>query len=93
LNELGVNKTKHYLYNGEYHFGGYAKKNEELIRFINHFYKENSIPLDFVYTGKMMFGVYNLVEKGNFSKGSKILCIHTGGLQGNQSLPAGTLIF
>ena len=66
----------------DYHFGGYAKINEELIDFINKFKKETNIPLDPVYTGKMMFGVYSLIEKGYFPKGSKILAIHTGGLQG-----------
>jgi 1-aminocyclopropane-1-carboxylate deaminase len=66
----------------DYHFGGYAKVNEALIHFINQFKKENNIQLDPVYTGKMMFGIFDLLEKGYFSKGSKILAIHTGGLQG-----------
>lgn len=66
----------------DYHFGGYAKVNAELIRFINQFKKDNHIQLDPVYTGKMMFGIFDLLEKGYFPKGSKILAIHTGGLQG-----------
>ncbi len=66
----------------EYHFGGYGKINEALIRFINGFYQQKSIPLDPIYTGKMMYGIFDLIEKGYFSKGSKILAIHTGGLQG-----------
>ncbi|GGK09956.1 1-aminocyclopropane-1-carboxylate deaminase [Yeosuana aromativorans] len=66
----------------DYHFGGYAKVNAELIHFINQFKKDNNIQLDPVYTGKMMFGIFDLLEKGRFSKGSKILAIHTGGLQG-----------
>lgn len=65
-----------------YHFGGYAKINEELIRFINEFYKETKIPLDPVYTGKMMFGILDLIKKGYFLENSKILAIHTGGIQG-----------
>lgn len=77
----------------EYHFGGYAKKNTELIDFMNTFYNEFQIPTDFVYTGKMMYGVFDLLKNGYFKKGSKILCLHTGGLQGNLSLPAGTLVF
>ena len=68
--------------NLDYHFGGYAKVKSELIQFINHFKKEQNIQLDPVYTGKMMFGIFNLIEKGFFAKGSKILAIHTGGLQG-----------
>ncbi|GAA3649138.1 1-aminocyclopropane-1-carboxylate deaminase/D-cysteine desulfhydrase [Flavivirga jejuensis] len=65
-----------------YHFGGYAKINEELVTFINQFKKLNIIPLDPVYTGKMMFGIFDLIHNGYFKKGSKILAIHTGGLQG-----------
>ncbi len=65
-----------------YHFGGYAKINEALVNFINEFKNGYKIPLDPVYTGKMMFGIFDLIEKGFFSKGSKILAIHTGGLQG-----------
>ena len=52
---------------------------------MNSFYDDNKIPLDFVYTGKMMFGVYDLIKKNYFPGGSDILCIHTGGLQGNLS--------
>ncbi|ALJ06100.1 1-aminocyclopropane-1-carboxylate deaminase [Pseudalgibacter alginicilyticus] len=66
----------------DYHFGGYAKTNDKLIHFINDFKKENSIPLDPIYTGKMMYGIFNLIKKGYFPVGSKILAIHTGGLQG-----------
>ena len=66
----------------DYHFGGYGKINEALIRFINGFYQETAIPLDPIYTGKMMYGIFDLIEKGYFPNGSKILAIHTGGLQG-----------
>lgn len=92
FNELKVDKDKKYLFNNDYHFGGYARKTNELISFINDFYLNQKIPLDFVYTAKMMFGVNDLVRKKYFPAGSKILCIHTGGLQGNSSLPEGTLL-
>jgi 1-aminocyclopropane-1-carboxylate deaminase/D-cysteine desulfhydrase-like pyridoxal-dependent ACC family enzyme len=84
--ELQVNPSKKYSFIGDYHFGGYAKKSSELISFMNRFYEKYSIPLDFVYTGKMMAGVYDLISKNYFPRGSKIVCIHTGGLQGNNSL-------
>lgn len=77
----------------DYHFGGFAKYNKALINFMKKFYTEFNIPTDFVYTAKMMFGVFDLIEKKYFVEGSKILCIHTGGLQGNISLPADTLNF
>ena len=66
-----------------YHFGGYAKWKPELLEFIHWFWEEFEIPLDPVYTGKMMFGLFDLIRKKHFPPGSKILSIHTGGLQGN----------
>ena len=69
--------------NTNYHFGGYAKWTVELIDFIDWFWKEFGIPLDPIYTGKMVAGFFNLVQKDQFARGSKILLIHTGGLQGN----------
>lgn len=66
----------------DYHFGGYGKVNEDLIRFINQFYADYQIPLDPIYTGKMVFGVIDLIQKNYFPDKSKILLIHTGGIQG-----------
>ncbi len=77
----------------DYHFGGYAKKSEPLFEFMNAFYNEYGIPLDFVYTAKMMYAVMDKIKSGFFKPGSKIICLHTGGLQGNDSLPASTLVF
>jgi len=91
--ELKVDVSKKYSFIGDYHFDGYAKKNDELTSFMNPFYSKHSIPLDFVYTAKLMFGVYDLIAKNYFKPGSNILCIHTGGLQGNDSLKEGELIY
>lgn len=66
----------------DYHFGGYAKWKPELISFINIFHDVTGIQLDPVYTGKMFYGLYELVQKSYFKPGSSILAIHTGGLQG-----------
>ena len=77
----------------DYHFGGYAKQSPELIAFMNEVYQQYQLPTDFVYTAKMLFAVFDSIAKGFFPKGSKISCIHTGGLQGNLSLPYTTLIF
>jgi len=66
----------------EYHFGGYAKVTKELIAFINTFKSKTNIPLDPIYTGKMVFGIMDLIRNNFFKKQSKILMIHTGGLQG-----------
>jgi 1-aminocyclopropane-1-carboxylate deaminase len=66
----------------DYHFGGYGKVNQDLIVFINQFYNKNKIPLDPIYTGKMLFGVIGMIDEGYFPAQSKILLIHTGGIQG-----------
>ena len=66
----------------EYHFGGYAKVLPELIHFINDFKEQTNIPLDPIYTGKMMFGLLDMVKRNIFTAGTKILAIHTGGIQG-----------
>ena len=66
----------------DYHFKGYAKVSQELIDFINDFYEKTQIPLDAVYTGKMIFGILDMVKKNHFLPRTKILAIHTGGLQG-----------
>jgi len=76
-----------------YHMGGYAKKNNELLDFMNQFYSETSIPLDFVYTGKLFFSAIDLIKKNYFPKQARLLVIHSGGLQGNESLESGLLDF
>ncbi|SFN75248.1 1-aminocyclopropane-1-carboxylate deaminase [Paenimyroides ummariense] len=69
----------------DYHFGGYAKLNDKLRQFMKQFFKKYLISLDPVYTSKTFFGVIDLISKGYFKPDSKILIIHTGGLQGLQS--------
>lgn len=76
-----------------YHFGGYAKKNDTLIDFMNACWLKYQLPLDFVYTAKMLYAVIDGIEKELIEKESKILCLHTGGLQGNKSLPLNRLKF
>ena len=63
----------------DYHYGGYAKKNQALSRFIEQFQRDYSIPLEHIYTGKLMSGVLDLIYKGFFPRGTTILAIHTGG--------------
>ncbi len=79
-------KTDNWQLITDYHFGGYGKVNLELIHFINNFSESNNIPLDPVYTSKMAFGVLDLIEKNYFPANSKIVLIHTGGLQGIQGM-------
>ncbi|MGV6832446.1 MAG: 1-aminocyclopropane-1-carboxylate deaminase/D-cysteine desulfhydrase [bacterium] len=70
----------------DYHFGGFAKINSELISFINEFYSNYKIPLDPIYTGKMLFGIFDMIKKGVIEKDKKVLAIHTGGLQGIEGM-------
>ncbi|GAA4333559.1 pyridoxal-phosphate dependent enzyme [Flaviaesturariibacter amylovorans] len=76
-----------------FHFGGYARHTPELLGFMNGWYRDTGIPSDFVYTGKLFYAADALVRDGHFAPGSRLLLIHSGGLQGNRSLPPGTLIF
>ncbi len=79
-----VNKEllKNWRISFDYHFGGYAKHSRELIAFINNFKIEQGIRLDPIYTGKMMYGVADMAANRKFKENSKVLAIHTGGLQG-----------
>ena len=77
----------------DYHGGGYARHSPALLQFMNDFYTETGIPTDFVYTGKLFLAIDDLVHKSFFPPESRILVIHSGGLQGNRSLPKGTLNF
>ncbi|MFN6479361.1 1-aminocyclopropane-1-carboxylate deaminase/D-cysteine desulfhydrase [Nostoc sp. DedQUE07] len=67
----------------DYHFGGYAKVNDELLLFSQQFTQEHGVPLDYVYTAKMFYGVMDLLQQGFFCRGDRLLLVHTGGLQGN----------
>jgi len=66
----------------DYHFGGYAKFDQQLITFINRFKTQHNIALDPIYTGKMLFGIYDMIGQDKFKPGQKILAVHSGGLQG-----------
>jgi 1-aminocyclopropane-1-carboxylate deaminase len=77
----------------DYHFGGYAKYDKELIDFMNDWFATTGVPSDFVYTGKLFYAFYKMAEQDFFPAGAKILLVHSGGLQGNISLKKGTLIF
>jgi 1-aminocyclopropane-1-carboxylate deaminase len=80
-----TNKNNWFIENG-YTFGGYAKIKPNLISFMNDFYQQYKIPLDPIYTGKMVFGIFDLIKKNKWPWGKKILIIHTGGLQGLQGM-------
>lgn len=70
----------------DYHFNGFGKVNDELIEFMNYFFDETGILLDPVYTGKLLYGIFDLIKKKYFKPGSHIIAIHTGGLQGITSM-------
>ena len=80
IGELG-SKTS-WSINIDYHFGGYAKIKPELVEFINAFKKAHNIQLEPIYTGKMLFGIYNLIREDYFPQNITIVALHTGGLQG-----------
>ena len=77
----------------DYHFGGYAKHPADLIEFMRETWLTEQLPTDIVYTSKLLFAAKQLILNHYFPAGSKVLIIHSGGLQGNCSLPADTLPF
>jgi 1-aminocyclopropane-1-carboxylate deaminase len=81
INHFLTEPAEYHLHT-EYHFGGYAKTDERLIEFIKQFVAETGILIEPVYTGKMLYALYDLIEKKHFKPGSRILAIHTGGLWG-----------
>jgi len=86
LNDFGTEIKHNFRINTDYHFGGFAKLKPELVDFINQFKRDHGIALDGIYNGKMMFGLFDLLKKDYFPKGSIITSIHTGGVQGNLGL-------
>lgn len=85
IEKLAPNKNNWKLIT-DYHFGGYGKINDDLISFINQFKQVTNVPLDPIYTGKMLYGIIDLTQKGYFKPNSSVLAIHTGGLQGIEGM-------
>lgn len=80
--EINKMNSLQLIYN--YHFGGFAKVNNELKNFVKDFFNQTNIQLDLIYNGKMMFGLFEMIRQGYFKKGTRILAIHCGGTQGNR---------
>ena len=93
IKALLINKAASFSLLHNFHQGGYAKTNPALIAFMNQLWETEKIPTDIVYTGKLLMAVDSLLKENYFKAGSKILVIHSGGLQGNRSLPLGTLLY
>ena len=77
-------KTSNFKLLHDYHFGGFAKTTPQLVSFKKEFEKQNGFELDYIYTSKMFYGIYDLLQKNFFKPGSIIIAIHSGGLQGNK---------
>ncbi|MFN5423416.1 MAG: 1-aminocyclopropane-1-carboxylate deaminase/D-cysteine desulfhydrase [bacterium] len=92
IDDAGINPSAFEIL-FDFHLGGYAKQHQQLFECMNTFYGKHQIPTDFVYTGKMIYGFYQLAASNFFPKKSKILLVHSGGLQGNRSLTENQLIF
>lgn len=87
LADSGMPSLQNWHIEHNYHFGGYARTSNELFAFIRQFKSDFGIEVDAVYTGKMFFGLFDLINKGIFDKGTRIVAVHTGGVQGNAGFP------
>ena len=74
-------KRENWTLKTEYHFGGYAKANDELHAFARNIKHEHNIPLDKVYTAKLFYAVFDLLRKDHFKKGERVIIVHSGGMQ------------
>ncbi|MEY3539432.1 MAG: hypothetical protein RL188_849 [Bacteroidota bacterium] len=93
IDALLIDTNKPYTLLHQFHQGGYAKTNPSMIAYMNTLWDKEKIPTDIVYTSKLFFAVDQLIQENYFEQGASILILHSGGLQGNRSLPAGSLQF
>lgn len=93
INILVNNKNANFELKYDFHQGGYAKTTTKQINFMNQLWEHAQLPTDIVYTGKLFYAMEQLLEQKYFKKGSKVLIVHSGGLQGNRSLEKGVLHF
>lgn len=89
----GSGGEKKFSINHDFHFGGYAKFSEELLDYMNAVWLQHQLPTDFVYTAKAMYATQQMILNKQIPPQSRVLLIHTGGLQGNLSLNPGRLIY
>ena len=81
LSEYAERGYRNWTLQTDYHFGGYAKRTPALNEFILNMENQHHLSLDPIYTGKTVAGVFDLIERSYFPKGSTILILHTGGLR------------
>lgn len=86
VNALLARPRANWQINLDYHFGGFAKTNAELLAFMADFEARTQIPLEPVYTAKMLYGIYDLIEQQRFQHKQRIIALHTGGLQGKREI-------
>lgn len=87
LTDHGLPLATNWRIEHRYHFGGYAKTNAGLFAFIRRFKSDFGIELDAVYTGKLFYGLFDLIDNGAFRRGTRIVAVHSGGIQGNAGFP------
>lgn len=83
--QMAVSHKKTWSINEAYHFGGYAKTTPELLAFVSNFNHQYQIPIEPIYTGKLFYGIFDLIKQDYFPPNSRILAIHSGGVYGGQS--------
>ncbi|OYU53870.1 MAG: 1-aminocyclopropane-1-carboxylate deaminase [Chitinophagaceae bacterium BSSC1] len=93
LNDAGIEKRGQFELQEDFHFGGFAKHPPELLSYMRDLWERESLATDIVYTSKLCYAVEAMINSNRFEAGSRILVIHSGGLQGNLSLNKGLLPF
>ncbi len=85
LNTIGCG-NRNWALQCRYHFGGYGKTKPELLAFMHEMEVRYNLMLDPIYTGKAFFGLMQMIEQGEIARGSRVLFIHSGGLQGRRGV-------
>jgi len=72
---------------GRYHLheacrGGFARRDDELLAFMLNAEEQSGLPFEPLYTAKALMALRQQVEAGYFARGSRVVFVHTGGLQG-----------
>jgi len=82
-NQAGV-PPDDFIFFDQYSLGGYAKTNKAYLSFCNSFFTQTTIPVDPVYNGKVAYALNELIKQGYFKNNTRLVWLHTGGLQGNE---------
>ena len=82
IREAGLQHSAYELFDASR--GGFAKVDPLLLDFIEQTEQASGLPLEPLYTGKALLMLKQQIEAGAFARGTRLIFVHTGGLQGRR---------